>query len=328
MKSILKKVFITTVLSSFVLMSFGQIILDCDGNIGLGSSIASGYDITQAKTRFNSDIYVFSYYAGLIIDNSAYYAKALYSTSNNMGTIGKSDKAFNSVYSYNYPTLSDARRKENINPLSNSLSLILKLQGVSYDLKREFVINDSLDMNEAMVNRLDEERKNRIGFLAQDVNEILPEVVFYDDSTDIYMIDYNRFSPVLVEAIKEQQLIIENLQHEILAIKESLTNDGLKSASLEEVESTDELKTNTLYQNSPNPFNENTKIEFYLTEETQNAILNVYDMNGKQLRSIGINQIGFGNVTLSSMEYNAGMYMYALIADGIIVDTKQMILTD
>ena len=51
-------------------------------------------------------------------------------------------------------------------------------------------------------------------------------------------------------------------------------------------------------------------------------------MNRTQLESIIIDQVGYGSVTLSSMEFDAGMYMYALIADGIIVDTKQMILTD
>lgn len=55
---------------------------------------------------------------------------------------------------------------------------------------------------------------------------------------------------------------------------------------------------------------------------------NIYDMNGTQLKSIEIHQRGDGNITIYGDQLNAGMYLYNLIADGQVFDTKQMILTD
>ena len=65
--------------------------------------------------------------------------------------------------------------------------------------------------DEKYLEKLEKERKNEIGLIAQDVEKFLPEVVFYDDSTDIYGIDYTRIVPVLIEAIKEQQVQIKTL---------------------------------------------------------------------------------------------------------------------
>ena len=50
-------------------------------------------------------------------------------------------------------------------------------------------------------------------------------------------------------------------------------------------------------------------------------------MNGGQLKSISIPERGKGNVTIQGSEFSAGMYLYALIADGKVIDTKRMILT-
>ncbi len=57
------------------------------------------------------------------------------------------------------------------------------------------------------------------------------------------------------------------------------------------------------------------------------ASLYIYDMNGTQLRSLPIGQKGKGTVIIQGGELAAGMYLYALIADGKVIDTKRMILT-
>ena len=46
-----------------------------------------------------------------------------------------------------------------------------------------------------------------------------------------------------------------------------------------------------------------------------------------QLKSYPLVQRGKGNVTINGSELTAGMYLYALIADGKVIDTKRMILT-
>ena len=77
----------------------------------------------------------------------------------------------------------------------------------------------------------------------------------------------------------------------------------------------------------PNPFNTATTIGFSLPASTITASVYVYNMNGVQLKSYPIDQRGKGNITIQGSEFREGMFLYALIADGKVIDTKRMILT-
>lgn len=46
------------------------------------------------------------------------------------------------------------------------------------------------------------------------------------------------------------------------------------------------------------------------------------------LKTITINQRGAGNELINAKEFVAGMYLYSLVTNGKIVDTKQMLLTE
>jgi hypothetical protein len=101
---------------------------------------------------------------------------------------------------------SDLRYKKNIVPIKNSLSNILKMQGVNYNWKiEEFP-------KKQFTNTL------QIGFIAQDIEKIVPEVVT-TDSDGYKGIDYSRLSPILVEAIKEQQAMIKEIQLKIAELE-------------------------------------------------------------------------------------------------------------
>ncbi|MEO7423537.1 MAG: tail fiber domain-containing protein [Fibrobacteria bacterium] len=97
-------------------------------------------------------------------------------------TTFSSPNAFNSA--------SDLRFKKNIRPLSASLKKIEALQGVAYDWKTgEYPDRGFSD-------------KPQIGFIAQDVEKVVPEVVA-TDSSGYKSMDYSRLVPLLVEAVKE-----------------------------------------------------------------------------------------------------------------------------
>lgn len=101
---------------------------------------------------------------------------------------------------------SDRRLKKNIDLLSfeDNLSKIMNLNGVRY----RWIDNDKL-LN--------------LGFIAQEVKEIVPESVRYDEINDIYSMEYTAIIPVLVEGMKEQQLQIEQLKQELAELKNELT---------------------------------------------------------------------------------------------------------
>jgi len=83
---------------------------------------------------------------------------------------------------------------------------------------------------------------------------------------------------------------------------------------------------NFLQQNTPNPFTQDTQINFYIPENVKTAQLSVYDLQGKQIKQIPITQRGEGSYRISGSELVAGTYFYMLICDDKPVDTKQMIL--
>ena len=82
------------------------------------------------------------------------------------------------------------------------------------------------------------------------------------------------------------------------------------------------------FNNNPNPFTENTSIEFYLPTTVQKAVMYIYDLQGKQIKSIPVIQRESGNIVINGSELMPGMYIYSIIADGKIIGTQQMVLTD
>jgi len=82
-----------------------------------------------------------------------------------------------------------------------------------------------------------------------------------------------------------------------------------------------------LYQNAPNPFSSNTEISCFLPETTQQAVIYIYNLQGAELKSYSLTQTGYNSITVSGSELPAGMYLYTLVVDNEIIDTKRMILT-
>jgi hypothetical protein len=106
-----------------------------------------------------------------------------------------------------------------------------------------------------------------------------------------------------------------------------LKNNGLKSATINNTGSFQD-NGSVLYQNTPNPFTQSTSIGYYLPETVGQAAITIYYINGIQLKRIALQQRGEGNIILAGGEFKPGIYLYALIADGQLIDTKRMVLTD
>jgi hypothetical protein len=98
---------------------------------------------------------------------------------------------------------SDQRVKENIVTLSNSLEKVKQLRGVSY-------------------NKIGEEEK-KIGVIAQEILEVLPEVV-QQDQNGMYSVAYGNIVAVLIESIKEQQTRIESLETQLKTTQDHIYN--------------------------------------------------------------------------------------------------------
>jgi hypothetical protein len=86
---------------------------------------------------------------------------------------------------------SDARFKTNIQAITDALSIVRKLQGVSYDWNRAAFPDRGFSA------------RPQIGVIAQDVERILPELVS-TDAQGFKSVNYTGFIPVLIEGLKQQ----------------------------------------------------------------------------------------------------------------------------
>ena len=106
---------------------------------------------------------------------------------------------------------SDIRLKKNITPLQNSLSIIQKLNPVTYDKKMNLA---SLDYSI---------KEN--GFIAQELQKILPNLVHESSDKDkLLSVNYTAIIPILTKGIQEQQVIIEDQKKRLEAL-EKLVRD-------------------------------------------------------------------------------------------------------
>jgi hypothetical protein len=94
---------------------------------------------------------------------------------------------------------SDARYKKDVRTLTGALGQISQLRGVSFSWRKdEFPEQKFTD-------------DPQLGFIAQEVKEILPELVMEDDD-GYYSVDYAKLTPVLVEAVKELTAEVDQLR--------------------------------------------------------------------------------------------------------------------
>jgi hypothetical protein len=85
---------------------------------------------------------------------------------------------------------SDERLKENVKTIENALSKVMSLRGVEFDYKENGI--------------------HSLGFIAQEVEEIFPDLVIGNDPKSVA---YQNFVAILVEAIKELKNEVDNLKN-------------------------------------------------------------------------------------------------------------------
>ena len=229
---------------------------------------------------------------------------------------------------------SDERFKEDVEPVEGVLNSLESLEAVTYKLKSHRYANampvsmSAKDIKERAV--MEKYAKNlessseRYGFLAQNVKEVFPQLVHTDNSGYMY-VDYIGLIPILVQSINELRAELAELKGEQQEEETPVSLLQAMQSSQREIEAS--LNTPRLYQNAPNPWNSETVIRYSLPQTVASALIYIYDMQGAQLKCIPAQGRGESQVALTAHDLKAGMYLYALVADGQLIDSKQMILT-
>lgn len=239
---------------------------------------------------------------------------------------------------------SDARLKENVQSLRNPLDLLSHVSGVTYNYKlsemkkyrepdkSKFIeeetaldnasnsqpIMDAASIEKAnrdkqLQNEIDrkeaeEASRKRIGFLAQDVEKVLPELVKTDED-GVKSIDYIGFIPLLVESINEMRLTIQEQQNEIEMLQSLLsveTKSTLRSTSTDTPNVVEGAK---LYNRA------GTSVSYTLPSTFNDAYLQVFDISGKLIKKITLT-VANDIVEINPAEIGYGTFVYALYVNG------------
>ena len=227
-------------------------------------------------------------------------------------------------------TPSDMRLKENVIPLrsmqsgTTTLDNILNMNVIQYNyIKRQTGEEDMLGVEGVDINSYVESENDRMaaqkhyGLSAQELQKIYPDLV--REGQDGYLgINYVELVPILIRSIQE-------LKQELDEVRGG-NGDVKMSRSVATALTSANVSGNVLYQNTPNPFKEQTTIRFQLADNATNAAICIFDMTGKMLKKLPISS-GETSVSINGWELGEGMFLYTLMVNGREIDTKRMIIT-
>lgn len=222
--------------------------------------------------------------------------------------------------------LSDRRLKRDIHSMDYGLKELMQLRPVMYHFKDDMA-----------------EEKEKIGLIAQELEEIIPEAVKTHEvdlgedgqmvrtEAELWGIDYGKLSVVLIKSMQDQQAMIVEQQEELRKQRRLIRRMRAQLVELlgdDDNDDDDDNRRARLLQNDPNPFSGETKIKFFLPEGTRNAKLMVYDMQGNPVDQFDISARGNASFSIKRGKLKNGIYLYALVADGKEVGVKRMIIGD
>ncbi|MFN8230528.1 MAG: tail fiber domain-containing protein [Bacteroidia bacterium] len=240
---------------------------------------------------------------------------------------------------------SDERLKREITNLNNSLSIIKQM------IPKKFKYIDTIIPG----------NKFHFGFLAQQINQIVPELVGNNNESDFLTLNYEEIIPFLVGAVKEQALIVDSLKaviqgtntgsktfysnttnqdilNQLNELKQKLsyfennccsnlvTGNNTFDNNIENINNI-KLEDDVQLQNVPNPFENNTTIKYSIPSKLNGYFfIKIYKITGEELMSYKIDKTQ-KEILIDASQLVNGVYNYALINNNEILKMKQMILS-
>lgn len=221
-------------------------------------------------------------------------------------------------------TSSDRRFKTDIKQLNGALNTIQQLKGVRYGFDREKFAERNFEAGQTT------------GFIAQELREVLPELV-NEDNSGYLSIRYEGVIPVLAEAVKELKSEKDNevneLQAQLAEKTQKITDLEARLSRLEKMMAAaadrqieaPKASMSTL-QLSPNPFAQSTQVACEIPASAIKAEVIVTDFNGKMIQNITVAERGQCQVQVNLSGRPNGFYTATLMVDGKVTATSKMAL--
>ncbi|MCY7410605.1 MAG: tail fiber domain-containing protein, partial [Chitinophagales bacterium] len=303
------------------------------GSSSSNSNNTGTYSMAKNATTNNMGVAGYGYsYQGqnIAVNNIGVFGKANGASSFNagiygdIGTLGAGNWAgyfLGPVMASSYSILpSDAAFKKNIKSIEGALDKILLLKPATYEYDTEKFSYKNFYGGTTP------------GFIADEVAEIIPEIVKKCNDPVLYdslgnqineVLTYNGLQidgiiPYLVAAIQELNSKVDGCCNSGMRLQDQGNNPSQSIKIISEA-------TALLGDARPNPADGNTIITVKVPEKISEAIIGFTDQLGKEVFREAITNRGYSDLNIETLQLEQGGYHYSLIADGKIIDTKQMV---
>jgi hypothetical protein len=180
------------------------------------------------------------------------------------------------------------------------------------------------------------------GLIAQDVVNVFPSAVqtgfipqnidsnsgqLLSDSMSFKMINYSEFVPLLIDLAKKQQSKIDSLEiriNDCCASTQQFIDTPYSNVTVTSIHVPNTLNI-ILFQNNPNPFEEQTEIKINLTDYEKNSELIIHNSSGIEIFRIELAKTFSNILRIDLSDFPSGTYIYSLNIENRTVDSKKMV---
>ncbi len=160
--------------------------------------------------------------------------------------------------------------------------------------------------------------------------------------------NYDALIYVMINALKEQKQTSDGLQNRVSELEDlvriccsasapkslnnienggieqeqNLRNGGSSTTQVIELSYSDNA---ILYQNIPNPFGDETTINYYLPQSVGSAKIVFYNDMGQKIKEVNLEHKNNASLNIKTSELAQGIYSYSLEVDGKVAETKKML---
>lgn len=223
----------------------------------------------------------------------------------------------------------NAKNTQTLRPINSALDGIASANPFMYIVRTQVpgigtgIVLDTITQTETVAPTSDPVAPFGKSYYALDVNAVkqsFPALIIKDAQGNEY-VNYTQLVPILVQAIKE-------LKTELDDLKEAVASSGTRK-----VNAAINIATNTLdegwgsiSQNTPNPFTGQSIVRVSVPDDASDAYIDILTLNGASVKRIPVSN-GLSEVSLSSFEFAPGTYLYTLVVNGKVSETRRMVVS-